>query len=53
MIALGPWSEQIFRPLGYDMPLGWKRGYHMHYAAKNAARTLSVMIASKSADSFS
>lgn len=38
VIALGPWSEQIFRPLGYDMPLGWKRGYHMHYAAKNAAR---------------
>lgn len=32
VVALGPWSDAIFRPLGYDIPLGWKRGYHMHYA---------------------
>ncbi len=38
VVALGPWSEAIFRPLGYDIPLGWKRGYHMHYAAKAGAR---------------
>ncbi len=38
VVALGPWSDAIFRPLGYDIPLGWKRGYHMHYAAKTGAR---------------
>ena len=37
VVALGPWSDQIFRPLGYDIPLGWKRGYHMHYAARGEA----------------
>jgi D-amino-acid dehydrogenase len=37
VVALGPWSDEIFRPLGYDIPLGWKRGYHMHYAPKPGA----------------
>jgi D-amino-acid dehydrogenase len=32
VVALGPWSDDVFRPLGYDIPLGVKRGYHMHYA---------------------
>ncbi|MCB8822490.1 NAD(P)/FAD-dependent oxidoreductase [Microvirga rosea] len=31
VVALGPWSDQIFRPLGYRFPLAVKRGYHMHY----------------------
>ncbi len=31
VIALGPWSDDVFRPLGYRIPLGVKRGYHMHY----------------------
>ena len=30
-VALGPWSDDVFRPLGYDIPLAVKRGYHMHY----------------------
>ena len=30
VVALGPWSDQIFRPLGYAIPLGIKRGYHLH-----------------------
>ncbi|MFO1167095.1 MAG: FAD-dependent oxidoreductase [Rhodoblastus sp.] len=33
VIALGPWSDDLFRPLGYNIPLGVKRGYHMHYRA--------------------
>ena len=37
VVALGPWSDEIFRPLGYKIPLGWKRGYHMHYAPKGGA----------------
>ncbi|WP_429557424.1 NAD(P)/FAD-dependent oxidoreductase [Paraburkholderia youngii] len=31
VVALGPWSDQIFEPLGYRIPLRGKRGYHMHY----------------------
>ena len=33
VIALGPWSDDVFKPLGYRIPLGVKRGYHMHYRA--------------------
>jgi D-amino-acid dehydrogenase len=40
VVALGPWSDDVFRPLGYDIPLGVKRGYHMHYGARGNA-TLS------------
>jgi D-amino-acid dehydrogenase len=32
VIALGPWSGEFMRQLGYRWPLGIKRGYHMHYA---------------------
>ena len=32
VIALGPWADVVFGPLGYRVPLGWKRGYHMTYA---------------------
>ncbi|OAI23603.1 amino acid dehydrogenase [Methylosinus sp. R-45379] len=38
VVALGPWSDQIFRPLGYDLPFAVKRGYHMHYGTKEGAR---------------
>jgi D-amino-acid dehydrogenase len=41
VIALGPWSAELLRPLvrsqNYSIPLGVKRGYHMHYAAKGNA----------------
>src|SRR4029079_17203738 len=33
VVALGPWSDDIFRPLGYGFPLGIKRGYHQHFKA--------------------
>lgn len=29
--ALGPWSNDVYEPLGYRFPLNVKRGYHMHY----------------------
>jgi D-amino-acid dehydrogenase len=32
VVALGPWSDLVFRPLGYKIPLGVKRGYHLHLA---------------------
>ena len=37
VVALGPWSDEVFRPLGYDIPLAVKRGYHMHYGAQGNA----------------
>jgi D-amino-acid dehydrogenase len=32
VVALGPWSDLVFRPLGYKIPLAVKRGYHLHVA---------------------
>lgn len=32
VVALGPWSDIVFRRLGYTIPLGVKRGYHLHLA---------------------
>ena len=29
VVAMGPWSDQIFAPLGYSIPLNVKRGYHI------------------------
>jgi len=37
VIALGPWSSDVFGALGYRLPLGVKRGYHMHYGAAGNA----------------
>lgn len=31
VIALGPWAGDLTTRLGYRLPLGVKRGYHMHY----------------------
>ncbi len=31
VIALGPWADDLIRPLGYRLPLFVKRGYHRHY----------------------
>jgi len=43
VVALGPWSDDVFRPLGYRIPLAVKRGYHMHYGVEgNAALGHSV-----------
>ena len=38
VVALGPWSDRVSSRLGYRLPLGVKRGYHMHYAANAGAR---------------
>lgn len=36
VIALGPWAGDLTDRLGYRLPLGVKRGYHMHYAQPGA-----------------
>ena len=44
LITLGPWANDVTEPLGYRMPLGVKRGYHMHYKPKgNAMLNLPVL----------
>ena len=37
VIALGPWAPDMLEPLGYRLPLFVKRGYHMHYHAREGA----------------
>ncbi len=37
VVALGPWSDLVYGPLGDRFPMGVKRGYHMHYALENGA----------------
>ena len=44
VVALGPWSNDVTQALGLRIPLGWKRGYHMHYkAAGNATLSRPVI----------
>ncbi|MBN8962930.1 MAG: FAD-binding oxidoreductase [Rhizobiales bacterium] len=37
VVALGPWADLVFRPLGYNIPLGIKRGYHRHFTPRGNA----------------
>jgi D-amino-acid dehydrogenase len=41
VVALGPWTAELLRPqisgMGLSVPLGVKRGYHMHYGVKGNA----------------
>ena len=39
VVALGPWSADILRPLGYRVPLAVERGYHLEFTP-NPARSL-------------
>jgi D-amino-acid dehydrogenase len=37
VVALGPWSDEMLKKFGFWIPMGVKRGYHMHYKAKGNA----------------
>jgi D-amino-acid dehydrogenase len=37
VVALGPWSDLVFGPLGYSIPFAVKRGYHLHLAPRGNA----------------
>jgi D-amino-acid dehydrogenase len=39
VVALGPWSGDLLRPLGYRVPMAFERGYHREFKP-NPARTL-------------
>jgi D-amino-acid dehydrogenase len=39
VVALGPWSWDLLRPLGYHVPMAFERGYHREFQP-NPARSL-------------
>jgi D-amino-acid dehydrogenase len=39
IVALGPWSAELLRPVGYRVPLAFERGYHQEFRA-NRSRLL-------------
>jgi D-amino-acid dehydrogenase len=48
VIALGPWAPDVLTPLGINLPLLFKRGYHRHYRARgNAGLSRPVLDADK------
>src|SRR6185369_16815039 len=40
VVALGPWSADLLRPLGYRVPLATERGYHREFTPNPARRLL-------------
>jgi D-amino-acid dehydrogenase len=40
VVALGPWSADLLRPLGYRIPLATERGYHREYKPNPARKLL-------------
>ncbi|MFX3679846.1 NAD(P)/FAD-dependent oxidoreductase [Oceaniradius stylonematis] len=44
VLAAGPWSKALLEPLGLNLPMGIKRGYHRHYApAGNGYLTRTIV----------
>ena len=37
VVTLGPWAQEFASSLGYSLPMGVKRGYHMHYQTEGNA----------------
>jgi D-amino-acid dehydrogenase len=33
VVALGPWSPDLLKPLGYNVPMAFERGYHQEFKA--------------------
>jgi D-amino-acid dehydrogenase len=44
VVALGPWSMDLLRPMGYRYPLGIKRGYHHHYRPRDGAKLNRALV---------
>nr|WP_321461220.1 FAD-binding oxidoreductase [uncultured Cohaesibacter sp.] len=42
VIALGPWAKSFLKRLGYHVPMGFERGYHMLYSGPKAGEGISV-----------
>jgi D-amino-acid dehydrogenase len=37
IVALGPWTPDVLGPLGINLPLAVKRGYHRHFSPRGTA----------------
>ena len=37
VVALGPWAPDVLKPLGIDLPMAVKRGYHRHFGPRGNA----------------
>ena len=44
VIALGPWSDDALATIGVRVPLGIKRGYHMHFRPRGNATLSSPVL---------
>ncbi len=44
VLAAGPWSAELLKPLGLRVPLEAERGYHMVFADPNVRLNNSVMV---------
>lgn len=43
VIAAGAWSTELLKPLGYDIPLQFERGYHAMFKDPGVTLTHSIM----------
>jgi D-amino-acid dehydrogenase len=44
VVALGPWASDLLAPMGIELPLAVKRGYHLHFHPRgNAGLTRPVV----------
>ncbi|RFU44701.1 FAD-binding oxidoreductase [Paraburkholderia sp. DHOC27] len=43
VVAMGVWSDTVFGPLGYRIPLRGKRGYHMHYRPERTLLSVPIV----------
>lgn len=43
VVAAGPWSADVLKPLGYKVMLGVERGYHQHFHPQNGAQLIRTV----------
>jgi len=43
VVAAGPWSADVLKPLGYDVLLGVERGYHQHFHPQSGTSLLRTL----------
>jgi D-amino-acid dehydrogenase len=44
VVALGPWAPDLLEPLGIQLPLAIKRGYHRHFRPAGNARLIRPLV---------
>jgi len=44
VVALGPWAPDLLEPLGLQLPLAIKRGYHRHFRPAGNARLIRPVV---------